>query len=106
MKVSEYIKTLTPEEREKHKDLIEECLEREEKLRKLNIEDKLKELNYVENKCYEALKELQGALTKLQNELKEMYVNAIAARQQSKILKEKISEIQLKMMRKEDFYKA
>ncbi len=106
MKVSDYIKTLTPEEREKHKDLIKECLEREKKLEKLNIEDKIRELSAVENNWYETIKKLKNALTELQGELKEMYTNALKAKQQSQILKEKISDVQLRLMKKEDFYKA
>jgi len=35
--IGEYVKTLTPEERGRHKDLIKECEEREAYLKKLDL---------------------------------------------------------------------
>jgi len=78
--LDDYIKTLTPEEREQHKDLIEESLEREKKLSKISeeseknimemmrmsanlnsgLEDLSKRANVVKDRINELLLQLQN----------------------------------------------
>lgn len=106
MKIEEYLKTLTPEEIEKHKDLIEECLEREAKLGRLNIDGKLKELGEVENKLYNSLQELQTSAKELHDQISNLYQKTLTTKKESVTLTEQIGEAQIRAMKKEDFYKA
>jgi len=71
MKIEEYLETLSPEEREQHKDLIQECLDRQktiEESRRITNEG-LKNLEVLEQRMYGSLLNLAEVVGTMQEEL-------------------------------------
>ncbi len=101
MKIEEYLETLTPEEREQHKDLIKECLDRqrtiEESRRMTN--DALKKLEVLEQRLYGSLQNLAETVVIMKEELQKAYEKI--GQQKKKSLDE-----QLRTLKPDEFYKA
>jgi len=79
MKLSEYIETLTDEEKEKFKDLIEECKLREQKIDECSIErsKKLQTLVESEHNLIQLLNILNVSSNKLLQEVSKVYLQGI-----------------------------
>jgi len=75
MKIEEYIKTLIPQEREQHKDLIKECLEKEKNIAETGIqrEESLKKLETLERRMYDSILKLQEAAALIKENLQNAY---------------------------------
>lgn len=88
-KLEEYIKTLTDEERENFKDFIDECLERENQLKKLD---------------------LKGTATKLVNSMTHLVTSLDTLYEETKnlqeIAKNKKEEIYLSSLSDDKFFKC
>lgn len=77
MNIEEYIETLSKEEKETFKELIDECLEREKNLNKLEIKNNLE--NFVEkfNKVSKNINKLTEVAKNLTDESNKLLLNSM-----------------------------
>jgi TATA-binding protein-associated factor Taf7 len=97
-KIEEYLKTLTTEEREQHKDLIAECLEREKTITETRKEtnEALKKLEVLEKRMYQNIEGLHQLALTVQDNLQRAYDQ----------IKQKDPLEKLRTMGPDEFYKA
>jgi septal ring factor EnvC (AmiA/AmiB activator) len=113
--IDEYVATLSEEERERHKDLIEECRKREVKIRQVEktrreFQVKLLESREISKKAIEECRKneekLEQTQEKLQKTKAEMRANSGKLRELLKRLREATAKLQIKAIPAKKFAKA
>jgi len=93
MKIKDYVRKLTPEQREKHKDLTEDCLAREGRILELKTTR------------WDLINDMSNETSELYRRMRELYTRLLDDHTPNKTYKGP-KETSISMIKPEEFYRA